>query len=235
MNKFFPKKSIEIAVILTIFTIVSSVIKNENTQDPVWFVSYLSGAVNLDSDNVWRYSLEELNEIRQNEKQDIIYSYDFQKYPKEDLIENKYNAIGYLYIVKFVSLFMPFLPLVRALQVFQLFLHVLLSFTIYYTFRNSKQKLLFLVLYFINPVIIYLASFPYYYFYQVIPSFIIILLLKKRLNLVLLILFFGIQGLLINVRMTMLFAVVISFVLLVIKYDLKSIILSIISVSHLYV
>jgi hypothetical protein len=74
----------------------------------------------------------------------------------------------------------PWLSDVRALVAFQILLHVLLCLLILALLTGPLRKLLFFMLYAINPLVIYFVTFPFYYFYQAVPSFALIFLLLAR-------------------------------------------------------
>jgi hypothetical protein len=69
---------------------------------------------------------------------------------------------------------------VRALEAFQIALHTLLSLLIVSLLDGRLKKSLFLILYALNPLVIYYVTFPYYYFYQAIPSFALLFLVLGR-------------------------------------------------------
>lgn len=135
---------------------------------PVYSVPYFSGAALLDISKGWQFAPEEVNRLQELEGWDI-YFYKFDD-PKGDIWINTLNNTGYLYLVAFASLLFPFLGPIGAITLLQLFAHLILSFVVYGGLTKGRERNIFLMFYFANPVVIYFVIFPFYYFWQVIPS-----------------------------------------------------------------
>jgi hypothetical protein len=216
-NKFLLFKSnsqkikrmtiIKTGIFILISALMFHLFQSNKTMHPVWLVPYLSGAKNYSLGEPWHYSKNELNDIKKNGSYEYFENYKFKKYNNEDLVVNHYNSKNYLYIVIAVSKMFWWLPIIKALKLFQFLIHLILSSLLLYNLSNYKRYI-FLFIYVWNPFVIYFATFPFYYFYQFIPSVIAILVLKLNtkpwfFNLMMMVL-----GFLINVRITIIFLVI---------------------------
>lgn len=83
-----------------------------------------------------------------------------------------YDPVGYAYLIRGATLLFPFVGHQLAIILFQSFLHVLLCFCLLSNRELSyRSRILFLVFYALNPLVLRLVTFNFYYFWQVIPSF----------------------------------------------------------------
>lgn len=83
-----------------------------------------------------------------------------------------YDPVGYAYLIKAATLLFPFVGHQLAIIFLQSLFHILLClcFLSHRAF-SYRIRLLFLVLYALNPIVLRLVTFNFYYFWQVIPSF----------------------------------------------------------------
>jgi hypothetical protein len=147
---------------------------------PLWSVPYFSGTINSDSFKDWKIAIDEIDlykELTWNEK----LNYKFKKFPKNQLKDYKGNGyIGYLYVVKIIHFIAPNIPLIKAVKITQVLLGLLIIFTVMFLLSCNYDRILFLLFYGLNPVVLIFTKMPIYYFWQVIPVFIFILFLLKN-------------------------------------------------------
>jgi hypothetical protein len=150
----------------------SIVFNNKKQMSPVFLVPYFSGAVNYQFPNKWLYIEEEVDTYKFLSAEEKG-NYEFVKNTKKASLYN-YNYIGLVYIILLSNLLFSWLGDVTALEVLQIVAHTLLSLCILSVFKEKTSKLLFFFLYMINPLILYIVTFPFYYFWQVLASAILL-------------------------------------------------------------
>lgn len=146
-------------------------------QSPVWVGPYLSAAANFSVPGEMQVDLEEVRafvELTDEQRQ----SYRFRE--STNLTTYKYNDIGFLYFIVAARKLFPLLGDQAALEALQISVHAVLSAIILLRLKGAAQRGFFLVLYALNPLIIYFVTFPYVYFWQVIPGFVFLLLDPDR-------------------------------------------------------
>jgi hypothetical protein len=149
------------------------ILNTERSQGPKWYGPYLSAAANVEW-GAFNFDLDET--VRYGEMSpDERAKYRFQA--SEELVPYKHNSVGYVYFVAAATSLLPWLPDLAAIEGLQIALHVFFCIWIIYLLRSPTAKLLFLLLYALNPLVIYYVTIPFYYFVQAIPSFLIVLLL----------------------------------------------------------
>lgn len=150
---------------------------NPRAMSAVWYGPYLSAAENASWGGQFLVNLEEVKAFREmTEKQRLQY-----RFHRTDALRPYIaNPLGFAYVITAAKTAFPWLPDVRALEAFQVLIHALLSVLIISLLSGPRMKVLFLVLYALNPLVIYFVTFPYYYFYQAIPSFALLFLFLGR-------------------------------------------------------
>jgi len=135
----------------------------------VWSVPYFSGAANTSWGGEWLFAPEEVPNFKAVEGFDI-YFYEFQSYPTAELATYSYNITAYLYLVKIAHLLFPFLGQVGSVVLLQLLVHIGIVAMVMSRIPGAPYKMLFVLLYAINPVILYITLMPFYYFWSVLGS-----------------------------------------------------------------
>ena len=160
-----------------LIVIAALLLDNKRSMSAVWYGPYLSAAENVSWGGDFLLNLEEVKAFREmTEEQRLEYRFS----SRDGLQPYIANPIGFAYVIAVAKAVFPWLPDVRALEAFQIALHTLLSLMIISLLDGRLKKSLFLVLYALNPLVIYYVTFPYYYFYQAIPSFALLFLLLGR-------------------------------------------------------
>ena len=90
-----------------------------------------------------------------------------------------HNSIGFAWICKFAKTVFWFLPDNRALEWLQILVHALICLVIIGFLKPFHYKLLFIVLYGVNPLVLYVVTYPYYYFWTCAVAFILLPYLLK--------------------------------------------------------
>lgn len=156
----------------------SLALNSQRSMSPVWYGPYLSAAENASWGGHFLVNLDEVvafSEMTTDERE----AYRFKRH--DDLQPYIANPLGFAYAVAGAKYTFPWLPDVRAIEAMHIALHVLLSLLVIGLLNGRVNKALFLLLYSLNPVVLYFVTYPYYYFYQAIPSFaLIFLFLGKR-------------------------------------------------------
>ncbi|GAB2783979.1 hypothetical protein GCM10027275_30080 [Rhabdobacter roseus] len=88
------------------------------------------------------------------------------------LVPYIYDPIGYPYLIRAATTLFPFVGHQLAIILFQSLVHLILCYSLLSSQHLSASfRILFLVLYALNPLVLRFVTFNHYYFWQVIPSF----------------------------------------------------------------
>jgi hypothetical protein len=94
-----------------------------------------------------------------------------------------YNPVGYSYLIKGARMLFPFAGHQLAIILLQCLIHLLLSLSVVSENRLAlRVRIMFVVLYALNPIVLRFVTFNFYYFWQVIPSFWLLFLILKINN-----------------------------------------------------
>ena len=138
-----------------------------------WVGPYLSAAINFD----WTTFTLNVNwdEIKVFSSLSNSEMFQYQFIQTDNLTLYDYLAKGLVLLLIFAKKIFFWQGDLEALQTLQYMVHISLSiFVITRLLSGRYQKVLFLVLYAFNPLVLYFVNYPFYYFWQVIPSFIFI-------------------------------------------------------------
>ncbi len=143
---------------------------------PEFSVPYFSGAALLHKGEGWKFNLNEVDTLHayqaladKNSSVDKINSY---RFASEEINSRSYsiNQPGYMYISWFAGNIFWWTGHIGAVKLLQLFVHCIISLLILFLLKTKRHKILFFLLYAVNPFIIYYAVYPFYYFWEIIPS-----------------------------------------------------------------
>jgi len=154
-----------------------TVFDNPKTQNIYLVVPFLSGAANWEPGRGWMYAEEDtrrLMAMTPEEREDVRLE------PSEELVPYGAQAPGLVYIALVARHAFFWMGDLGALEWLQVAVHVAISLTLVALLRTRLQKVLFFGLYALNPLVIYVATFPYYYFWQVVPSALLVAYLFDR-------------------------------------------------------
>ena len=217
MVKYINKTSL-IAIVI-IFLALRLADFNQ-TMTSYWVGPYLSAAVNFDwSQFVLNVNMEEVgyfDQLSQNE----YWGYEFNA--KNNSIQYDYLAKGLVLLVILAKKIFFFLGDLEALQYLQYLAHIFLSIFMLTLFEKKYQKILFFILYAVNPLVLWVVNYPFYYFWQVIPSLIFVYwYLKKDIKLPLMVFFSTIFAFIYITRPTVLLLVFLFYFLFALKNNFK--------------
>lgn len=165
---------------------ISLLVDRGKIMTPEITVPYFSGAALLNTSENWTFNLAEVDSLKKlstlsdlSERKNAIDNYRFSTIPDSTHIY-QLNQPGLVYIIFIAKKIFPFKGDIGALKHLQLLIHVIFCYFILLNLKTRKKQLLFFLLYFINPAIIYLTLFPFYYFWQVIGSYILLLVILNQ-------------------------------------------------------
>ncbi len=98
------------------------------------------------------------------------FSYSFPS--SNNVILYDYLAKGYLLILLLSKKIFFFVGDLDSLKYLQYVVHICISLSIISILDEKYKKIMFFILYSINPIVLYFVNFPFYYFWQVVPSYI---------------------------------------------------------------
>jgi hypothetical protein len=157
--------------------VASVVFDNPKTQGIYLVVPYLSGAANWEPGRGWMYA--EADTVRMTALSPEARE-DVRLEPSEDLVPYAAQAPGYVYIALAARTVFFWMGDLAAVEWLQVLVHVAITLAFVALLQTRLQKALFFLLYGVNPLILYVATFPYYYFWQVIPSALLLAYLLDR-------------------------------------------------------
>ena len=217
MNSYLTKGNFLIIVVIYIALQLTDF---NQSMTSYWIGPYLSAAINFDwSDFVLRVDMNEIKEFSKlSTSQMFLYSFS----STDDLIEYDYLAKGLVFALIFSKKVFFWLGDLESLQYLQYIIHIVLSIVILNLFEKKYQKVLFFFLYVINPLILWVVNYPFYYFWQVIPSAIFIYWhMKKCIKFPLFLVFSVIFAYIYISRPTVLFLIVLFYILYALKNSYK--------------
>lgn len=132
-----------------------------------WSYPYFSGAANLFEHGSWFINTEQLQQFYQLDQSDFPY---FNFEASDSITEYNYNAVGYVYIVSAAQFIFPFLTQMQSVVLFQAIIHLVFVGWVLNSLDSSWAKVIFTLLYALNPLVLKFVLFAFYYFWQVIPS-----------------------------------------------------------------
>lgn len=171
---------LEIVISALVILICCFIFDNKKQQSDVWLAPYFSGASNLDMSLDWRYSPKESVQFQGFSEEEKL-SYRFKKHPESDLDLYDYNSKGFLYWVFIAKQIFFWTGDIVSIEYLHIAIFVLLSILFLTRFQLLSQRLILLLLFSLNPLIIHFVTFPYNFFWQIVVSVLILvtLLLKK--------------------------------------------------------
>jgi len=177
-NAAFLSRRIQSYALLGGLIVGASVLfDNPKTQGIYLVVPFLSGAANWEPGQGWTYSeadTERLMALAPEEREEVRLQ------PSEDLVPYDAQAPGYVYIALVARNLFFWMGDLAAVEWLQILVHAGITLAFLGLLRTRLQKGLFFGLYGVNPLILYVATFPYYYFWQVIPSALLLAYLLDR-------------------------------------------------------
>jgi len=154
-------------------------------QPPEFTIPYLSGAANYRWDGVWRVDPHDIFRYRE------ISPDQPKSVPSAEQAEHRFSASdqavpfasldrGYLYVAIVARTLFFWRGDLAALESLQIAVHVLLTLWVCWRLPRRRQKVLFYVLFGLNPLIVRFATLPIYYYWQAIPSCLLVVYLLDR-------------------------------------------------------
>lgn len=161
-------------IIFIVIVICGFGMSRGQSMSPVWLGPYLSAAANLEIGGEFLVDIDEVMHFKELDKKGLA-RYSFSKSPDVELYNS--NPIGFSYIVAFAKFVFPFLGDIQAVVALQVIVHALIATLVILSLGGFTSRMLFFLVYAVNPVILYIVGVPYYYFWQVVPATGIVVLL----------------------------------------------------------
>ncbi len=206
--------------------VVSLILNTQHTMSPVWYGPYLSAASNI---QIGEPMLVDINEVKHFKDMSVNERERYQFQESSETTDYTNGHIGYIYLIYIAKRIFFVASDQMAIEYLQILVHSLFCSILIVRFPSRRQKLMFLFLYALNPVIIYYTTFPYYYFWQSVPSFTFLFLITisvsdlehPRLLMIGLVALFLLNGLVILTRPTVIPLVTLIFFLALLKIKKK--------------
>jgi|SaaInl8_200m_RNA_FD_contig_121_75080_length_9522_multi_5_in_0_out_0_4 hypothetical protein len=217
MNKYLTK--VNFLLIMIIFIGLRFTDFNQ-TMTSFWVGPVLSAAVNFDWSNLNMYVNWDEIEIFAKLSKDEFWEYNFIN--TNDLMKYDYLAKGLVLLIILSKKIFFFAGDMEALQYLQYLVHIVISIFTLSLFEKKYQKILFFILYAINPLVLWVVNYPFYYFWSVIPSFIFVYwYFKKDISFGLLSAFSVILAYIYITRPTVLLLIILFYILFSFKNGFK--------------
>ncbi len=155
---------------LTIVAIGLSVafFSNMSVMSIAWTFPYFSGAANFDTLFHWQISSSDYAFVQQ--LNDLDYRHYIHK-TSEDTVDYSLNSYGYVLIALISRILFGSFGDIQGVVVLQVIVHILMCiFLCTCVIDGLRSRLLFVLLYAANPLVIHFVTFPFYYFWLSLPS-----------------------------------------------------------------
>ena len=159
------------AILIAVALYVSFYQWREQRMSTNWMAPFLSAAQHLDP--AQRAFLMDLDDIEKFKSLDDTALEDTYLFSSSGTTQAyTYYPIGYPYLIKAATLVFPFVGHQVAIILLQCLFHLLLCLGLLsHRTLSFRVRVLFLILYALNPIVLRVATLNFYYFWQVIPSF----------------------------------------------------------------
>lgn len=142
---------------------------NPGSQGAGWMYPYFSGAANLGPDLAWRIDAATYADFAR-----LPYAgqldYEFVRGQIGDLVPYSILDRGYVFIVWMAQTLFFWLPSIKAVLWFQVAFHIGSVLWVLSLLSTPRQRLIFLVAYGVNPIVLHFVTFAYHYYWQVVPA-----------------------------------------------------------------
>ena len=210
---------VNIALILIIFISLKLMDFNQ-TMTAYWIGPYLSAAANFNwSEFVLYVNWDDINAFSKLSGKDL-FEYKFTNINEVEKYD--YLAKGLVVMIVFAKKIFFWQGDLQSLQSFQYFMHIAISLFILSLLKEKYQKILFFIFYAVNPIVLYFVNYPFYYFWQVVPSVLFIYWYFNQSKVKNIIFVFSfIFAYIYITRPTVLFLIILFYILYSIKSNLK--------------
>lgn len=159
------------ALLMAVALYVSFYQWREQRMSTNWMAPFLSAAQYLDpSQRAFLMDVDDIEKFKSLDDTALEDTYLFSSAGTPQ--PYTYYPIGYAYLIKAATLLFPFVGHQVAIILFQSLFHVLLCLGLLsHRALSFRVRMLFLVLYALNPIVLRVVTLNFYYFWQVIPSF----------------------------------------------------------------
>jgi hypothetical protein len=142
---------------------------NQSSQTSGWIYPYFSGAANLSLDFAWKIDAAAYPGFAQ-----LPYAgqleYQFVRGQTGDLTPYSILDRGYVFIVWIAQTLFFWLPSIKAVLWFQVAFHVVSVLWVLSLLPTTRQRLIFFLVYGVNPLVLHFVTFAYHYYWQVVPA-----------------------------------------------------------------
>jgi hypothetical protein len=154
-----------------IIAFASELFDLEEMQSAYFTVPFLSGAANFEWGRGWVYNEADITRFYQLETREAKEAHRIPRTEDpEDLKPYHFQKRGFLYVSLAARNLFFWKGDLKAIDSLQVLVHIVITLFFVSLLPRRLSKVLFLLLYGVNPLILRYATFPYHYFWQVIPT-----------------------------------------------------------------
>lgn len=161
------QKKILLPLVFIVVVVSSFLFRNHAVQSINWTYPYASGAANISFPLQWRISASEYDSLVKLGPREYM-AHRHQRTP--ETIINEYNSFGYVLVVFIARNVFFFAGDMDATVWLQILVHALIVVSIF-SMLDKRKRILFLLLYGVNPFVLHFVTFPFYYFWTVVPCY----------------------------------------------------------------
>jgi hypothetical protein len=157
-------------ILFALYLSYSYGVQTGSRQSANWMGPFLSGAQHLKWGGEFLIDLQDSHQFKDL---DNVVSEDWYRF-KQNTSPQKHisDPIGYVYLIKLATLLFPWSGHQLAIILLQSLMHLILCLVVLREQTLSvRSRLLFFILYALNPLVLRFVTFNHYYFWQVLPSF----------------------------------------------------------------
>lgn len=154
---------------LTLIALLLAFIAWKNAQmSTVWTAPFYSAATNLTFGGDFLINQNEVQDFNELDNDEAELHYKF--IAKSPLNHYNHNPIGFAYFAYIASFIFPFIGDQLAVIVLQCIVFLYICFIFINGFQSNSLKIIFWVIFCVNPLVLRFVVMSYYYFWQLIPA-----------------------------------------------------------------
>ncbi len=168
------------AAIAALVLLASIPFDNTTRRSAPGILPFFSGAAHYEFGQGWRYCEEDFVRFLALPSREARDHYRFEPDPDCDLRHYDLAAKGYLWVAIAARNVFFWMGDLKAVETVQVIGHIVLTLFVLAQLRRRLSKWLFLLLYGLNPLLLWFASYPVYYFWQAVPGGMVAAYLLRR-------------------------------------------------------
>ena len=169
------------ALLAALIILASVCFDYKKMQNEYFTVPFFSGAANFEWGRGEVYNEADITRFYELSTREAREAHRVQRSENpEDLKPLPFARRGYLYVSLVARTLFFWMGDLKAVESLQVLVHILITLFVISLLPNRLSRVLFLLLYGVNPIILRYVTFPYYYYWQTIPTALVLPYLLDR-------------------------------------------------------